>query len=419
MKGQLSKHLKYNIVVILSALTIIVPIAAVFGLGYLYLQSRDNIYLIIGTVLILICVAAFPALRVLRVKTRRDVEYDEFGVSKSKGRYEYLSKKERDAMDLQKAMDVERLVSTTALKKMTHEGSKNPNEDLKKMIGLNPVKEKVEEMAARMEFEAQERSKSKKKGKDLGQLSGRHMVFFGSPGTGKTTVARIIAGFLYKYGYIKENKCVEIDGNFLKAGTDSALKTELVLREAYGGVLFIDEAYALMESGDGSGDQVIATLIKQMEDKRDRFILILAGYTNEMRALIAANPGFESRIKEYLSFPDYSTPEMFEIANLMAKENKFEISRDAYHNFESIVNRERKLQSFGNGRTARNILDKAIDRHTLNIAHGKYDQSKRYILMPDDFTNLQLGGITYDLRDSANESRPMTRAPRSSIKRFY
>ena len=98
--------------------------------------------------------------------------------------------------------------------------------------------------------------------------------------THNTTIARIMAGFLYKYGYIKENKCIEIDGNFLKAGTESALKTELVIRAAYGGVLFIDEAYALMESGDGSGEQVIATLIKQMEDNRDKFILIIAGYTN-------------------------------------------------------------------------------------------------------------------------------------------
>lgn len=211
--------------------------------------------------------------------------------------------------------------------------------------------------------------------------------------THNTTVARIMTSFLFEYGYIKENKCIEIDGNFLKAGTDSAAKTELVMREALGGVLFIDEAYSLMDSSDNSGEQVIATLIKLMEDKRDQFVLILAGYTNEMRHLISMNPGFESRIKDYLHFPDYDAAEMREILQFMAGKQNFAVGADAYATFDAIVERERKLQSFGNARTVRNILEKAIDKHALNIMRNIIGPEDRYKLRDADFRNLKLGGI--------------------------
>lgn len=144
------------------------------------------------------------------------------------------------------------------------------------------------------------------------------MVFIGSSGTGKTTAARIIAGFLYKYGFIKENKCLETDGNFLKVSTaaDTAAKTEMVLREAQGGVLFIDEAYAL--AMDASGEAATATLMKCMEDDRGRVVVILAGYTDEMAKLISSNPGFASRFRDYIEFPDYTDQELCEIFQLMA-----------------------------------------------------------------------------------------------------
>lgn len=400
----MKKHLKYNLAIILSTIDVLGFLVGGVLVLWGILSGRQALWSTIGTVIIAICLICWYPLRQLRVDTRRDVEYDEFGRSKSKGNYEYLSKKERDQIDLKKTSDMERLLSTTALKKMTKPGSTTPMEDLHNMIGLEPVKTKIEEMVARMEFEQAEIKSHKKKKKDLGvgSMGGRHCCYTGSPGTGKTTIARIYTGFLYKYGYIKENKCVEIDGNFLKAGTESALKTELVIRAAYGGVLFIDEAYALMDSGDGSGEQVIATLIKQMEDNRDKFILIIAGYTNEMKRLIDQNPGFESRIKEYLDFPDYNAVEMREIAQSMARTNNFVIDEKAFDVFDGVVERERKLRSFGNGRTVRNILDKAIDKHTLNLAKQLIDPSKRYVLMPLDFQNLQLGTIKTNTRDYIN-----------------
>ena len=404
----MGKHIKYNLAILLSILDLI----AIGGGGALLFWSiitgQAVFFSVLGAGLTVGGLAFWYPCRALRVKTRRDVEYDEFGLSKSKGNYEYLSKAERDQIDLKKTADMERLLSATALKKMTKPGSTNPTKDLHDMIGLTPVKEKVEEMVARMEFEQQEKKQQKGKKKNtntMGAMGGRHMCFTGSPGTGKTTVARIMTGFLYKYGYIKENKCIEIDGNFLKAGTESALKTELVVRAAYGGVLFIDEAYALMESGDGSGEQVIATLIKQMEDNRDKFILIIAGYTNEMKMLIDQNPGFESRIKEYLDFPDYNAMEMRDIARVMAGQSNFAIDSNAFDVFDALVARERKLKSFGNGRTVRNIIDKAIDKHTLNLARHVIGPEMRYTLCSPDFQNLKLGTISTGVRDSINAAR--------------
>lgn len=369
---------KYYLILLGSVLCLAVP----GGVLLLALYTKSAVIGIIGCVLMAMGMILSKVLGNMRVEARREVEYDEFGLSKSKGNYERLSKAERDAIDLQKTARMEQIVNTSAMKKMTHEGSTDPQKDMDNMIGLASVKEKMREMVARMKFDSQDKDRMKSEN----GISGRHMVFFGSPGTGKTTVARILTGFLYQYGYIKKNKCVEVDGNFLKAGQDTAVKTELTVRQAYDGVLFVDEAYALMESGDGSGREAVATLIKQMEDHRDRFILILAGYTNEMQILLNANPGFESRVKEYLDFPDYSAEEMREIFIMMAKQNGFKVAPDALEALDERVAKERRLRSFGNARTARNILDESIDHHAMNFVEGKLDKKDRYVLRGIDIS---------------------------------
>ena len=379
----MDKGLKYYAAIALSLLSVVLPVG---GLLYMVLVGGKTSY-IVGTILILIGIIMYKPAQELRIKYRQDVEYDEFGRSKTKGVYERLSKAERDQIDLQKTADMERIMNSAALKKVTKEGSSNPQEDMNNLVGLGPVKQKMKEMVARMEFEQlDKKNKKNKKGSDDKSMSGRHMVFYGSPGTGKTTVARILTGFLYQYGYIKENKCVEVDGNFLKAGGDTATKTELVIHQAYDGVLFIDEAYALMDSADGSGKEAIATLIKQMEDNRGRFILILAGYTNEMKCLLDANPGFESRIKEYLDFPDYNNAEMRAIFTIMAKQNKFSVDPQAYEAFDIRIDKERKLRSFGNGRTVRNILDETIDRHALNFIEKKIPENCQWVICKEDIS---------------------------------
>lgn len=371
--------LKYYAVLLLSILCMLCPVGGI--IVFLYFKTLPSA--VIGAIIAVVGLSLNKIMQDLRVKYRNKVEYDEFGRSKTKGKYEYLSKAERDQIDLQKTLDMERIMNSTAVKKLIKEGSKEPQKDMDSLIGLAPVKQKMKEMVARMEFDSTLK-------KSENSMSGRHMVFYGSPGTGKTTVARILTGFLYKYGYIKKNKCVEVDGNFLKAGSDTALKTELIIREAYDGVLFIDEAYALMDSVDGSGKDAIATLIKQMEDNRDRFILILAGYTNEMKRLLDANPGFESRIKEYLDFPDYNSVEMRDIFTKMAQESGFVVTEEALCSFDERIEKERRLKSFGNGRTARNVLDESIDKHALNFAEGVIHKEDKYKLCgPDVSCNLK------------------------------
>jgi stage V sporulation protein K len=360
-----------------SALAILLPMIAVILMFYFSFAPWTIILLAISVVIPL---AFKTQLHTLRNLARRDVDYDEFGRSKRKGFYENLSQKERDEIDLMNTAHMEQIVSTSALKKMTKPGSKNPEKDLNDLVGMQGVKEKVLEMSARMEFEASRDKKHKLDNKD--EITTRHMVFYGNPGTGKTTFARIIAGFLYKNHFIEKNKCLEVDGNFLKAGTDTAVKTEWLIRESFGGVLFIDEAYALL--GSEEGDAAVATLIKQMEDNRGRFVLILAGYTDEMKALLNANPGFKSRIKEYLYFPDYSNEEMFDIFQKFAHENNMVVSAEARDAFYVRLKDERKRSSFGNGRTARNILSESIDKHAYNLKTGKIEPGMKYMLLDID-----------------------------------
>lgn len=375
------KHLKYYLSLLGSVFCIVLPVG--FLMWSVYTESIK--LAVVGLAVAVLCFFVSKAFTYMRIETRREVEYDEFGVSKSKGNYEKLSKAERNQIDLQKTARMEQIMNSSSIRKMTHKGSLNPQGDMDALIGLLPVKSKMAEMVARMQFDSQSRRHGKREG-NIDSFSSRHMVFYGAPGTGKTTVARILTGFLFKYGYIKKNKCVEIDGNFLKAGSDTALKTELTIRQAFDGVLFIDEAYALMETGDGSGTAAIATLIKQMEDHRDRFILILAGYTNEMKLLLSANPGFASRVKEYIDFPDYSAEELREIFQLMAHHAGFEVDRDAYRVFDARILNERRLRSFGNARTVRNILDETLDHHSLNFTTGRLDEEDRFRLRGIDLS---------------------------------
>lgn len=383
------KHLKYAAAILLSSIFTITPFVGVGIIVYF----RTIPAIIIGAILILSKFVLNEPLQKMRVETRRSVEYDEFGRSKSKGIYENLSKKERDLIDLQKTADMERVMSSVDMKKRTKKGSENPRQDMDRLIGLGPVKQKMTEMVARMEFEmSTDENRNKKKPKkqmNSTSMSGRHMVFYGSPGTGKTTVARILTGFLYQYGYIRENKCVEVDGNFLKAGADTGLKTELTVRHAFGGVLFIDEAYSLMDD-PYAGRAAIAELLKQMEDNRDRFILILAGYTKEMKALLMQNPGFESRIKEYLDFPDYDEREMKDIFIMMAGEQQFAVASDALDAYADRIAKERKRTTFGNARTARNILDEAIDKHAFNFVNGVINEQDKFMIRSVDISrNIQ------------------------------
>ena len=247
-----------------------------------------------------------------------------------------------------------RVLPQTLVKQMTKKEAKTGRRD-GRLVGLSVVKDKMEEMAARMEFE---------KNINENALTPPTTWCFRPPGTGKTTVARIMAGFLHKYKYISENAMIEVNGSFFTTG-DAAVKADALCQYAYGKVLFIDEAYAMTESMQGQ--EAVATIIKQMEDAKGYFVLILAGYENEMKDLLQSNPGFLSRVKEYFFFENYTPIELTEIFLSMAKGEGFTVTDRAQAKVHALFSSLLGDINFGNARTARNILDHSIGTHVVNV----------------------------------------------------
>ena len=218
-----------------------------------------------------------------------------------------------------------------------------------------------------------------------------HMVFHGNPGTGKTEVARIISRILYDAGVLAEAKLVETDARGLlgKFVGETGPKTQAKVQDALGGVLFIDEAYALTEGGTGEGksvsygEEAIAVLLKEMEDKRGQFCVILAGYQDEMKRMLAANPGFESRVQFTLDFPDYSREELGEIAKVFLGKKKYTIKDDALDRVLDVAEWFRKKPNFANARTIRNILDQVIMNQNLRVDDSDGDADD-YLIIKDD-----------------------------------
>ena len=202
-----------------------------------------------------------------------------------------------------------------------------------------------------------------------------HMLFLGNPGTGKTTVARLLADILYNLGYIKENKLLEVSSKDLVAEYvgQTAIKTHSVVDRAKGGILFIDEAYSLSSKNNTYNDDAIATLIKDMEDNRDNLVVIFAGYTKEMNDFINSNSGIASRIGYTLEFKDYTVSELIEIFKLMVSKAGFKITDEALAKAEEIITREKDVKNFGNARFVRNMYEKTVIEHATNTK----DNSRR------------------------------------------
>ena len=344
------------------------------------------VYLILAALGIIVT----PFLAKWRQKLRDLVEYDENGLSKTHGQFSQLSRKEREAIDRQKTLDAERILSATTFKTICHDGSQNCHEELDRLIGLQNVKDRIHEMEARMDYEKKAESDNKDKHKRRKNnrtqtLSSMHMMFYGKPGTGKTTVARIMTGLLYEYGYIRKNQCVEIDGNFfngLSVG-ESSKRANMLITKSLGGVIFIDEAYALLSNG--GGQEVIATIVKAMEDHRDEIVFIFAGYEKEMEKLVRSNPGIESRIKYHLYFEEYNLGELKQIFKEMAHEKNLLVSEKLLDAFSNEIMYKKSQPDFGNARTVRNMLDTIIDKHAVNLRNGSIPETDRYKLKACDF----------------------------------
>lgn len=258
--------------------------------------------------------------------------------------------------------------------------------DLNNLVGLENIKQVLKDLVDLIELK--NKTKDDLKIKDINL----HMVFLGNPGTGKTTVARIIAEMLYNLKYIKQNKLIEVSSKDLVAEYvgQTAPKTMAVIERALGGVLFVDEAYSLaFEEGSGNSfnKEAIATLIQAMENYRDNLVVIFAGYTKEMQAFLNANSGIVSRIGYTLDFKDYTSEELLKIFEGMVKKAGFSITKEACDEVVKVIDKYRNTKNFGNARFARNLYEKTIIKHASNTRGKKAKKDLKTIVKEDISTD--------------------------------
>lgn len=256
--------------------------------------------------------------------------------------------------------------------------------ELNSLVGLTKVKQVLQDLVSLIELKEKSNGDLKIKNTNL------HMVFLGNPGTGKTTVARIIAEMLYNLKYVKQNKLIEVSSKDLVAEYvgQTAPKTMEVIQKAMGGVLFIDEAYSLA-SGHGQGnsynEEAIATLIQAMENYRDEFVVIFAGYTKEMQDFLNSNSGIVSRIGYTLEFDDYTEDELIEIFKSMTSKAGFIVEDEAIEKVREVIKEYKDQENFGNARFIRNVYEKSIIKHASNTK-GKKRKSILKTITKDDIS---------------------------------
>ena len=255
--------------------------------------------------------------------------------------------------------------------KMKEEESKEPEksgmEELHELIGLKTVKHDVEEMVGL----AKVRKMREEKGMKQVPVS-LHLVFSGNPGTGKTTVARILAKLYKEIGILSTGQLIETDRSGLVAGYvgQTAIKTSQKIEEAMGGVLFIDEAYALNQEGENFGQEAIDTILKAMEDHRDKFIVIVAGYTELMKSFVESNPGLRSRFNKFFEFPDYTVEELQAIFMMQCKKYQYKLTEEAEAAIRDEITRmeAEKGENFANAREVRNLFERIITNQASRVA---------------------------------------------------
>jgi len=254
--------------------------------------------------------------------------------------------------------------------------------ELNELVGLDNVKGMLKDLVSLIEFKNKTKDKIKIKDTNL------HMVFLGNPGTGKTTVARMVAGILYNLKYIEQNKLIEVSAKDLVAEYvgQTGPKTMAVIEKAIGGVLFIDEAYSLASKpGENSSfnEEAVATLIQAMENYRDNLVVIFAGYSKEMQAFLNSNSGIVSRIGYTLDFKDYTVDELITIFKSMITKAGFNINEKAIEKAKEIILEYKDTENFGNARFVRNLYEKTVIKHATNTKDKKAIKSLKMITEED------------------------------------
>ncbi len=248
------------------------------------------------------------------------------------------------------------------------EPEKSGMEELEELIGLKTIKHDVEELIGL----AKVRMMREEKGMKSVPMS-LHLVFSGNPGTGKTTVARILGKLYKEIGILETGQLIETDRAGLVAGYvgQTAIKTSKKIEEAMGGILFIDEAYTLNQKDENFGQEAIDTILKAMEDHRDKFIVIVAGYTELMKDFVESNPGLKSRFNKYFYFPDYTVDELQAIFELQCKKYQYTLTEEADAAVrEEIIRLEKfKGENFANAREVRNLFERIITNQAARVSN--------------------------------------------------
>ncbi len=256
------------------------------------------------------------------------------------------------------------------------------------LVGMQNVKDEIKTLSNFLKIQKLRQEKG------LASISVTlHSVFCGSPGTGKTTVARLMGEVYKELGILSSGHLIETDRSGLVAGYvgQTAIKVDRLVESAVDGVLFIDEAYALKPEGSGTdfGQEAIDTLLKRMEDFRDRLVVIVAGYSNEMKRFIDANPGLGSRFNKYFYFDDYKPEELTIIFENICNDNNYQITNEAK---EKLLNEftclyTKKDKNFGNGRLVRNIFDKTAEKQANRLINISQLTNEMMIsILPEDIS---------------------------------